>query len=378
MRIAYVTPYPPRRCGIGIYASLLAAEVARRPELSALFVAAEDGAAQTQEERLRVVPCYKRQEAYDDTLPAILANEGAQLVHIQHAPDLLGEDERLPRLCRRLGERGIRSLVTLHTVYAKGRAHRDFYRTLAQSADGLIVHSRQGMADVLGGLGLDAQKIHVIPHGTAFLPCLDVAQSRRQLLLPEEGFAFLCFGFIHVWKNIHTPLAAFLRLAKELPETRLIIAGMPFGDHWYNHLYLGAMKARVALAGLSSRVHFLDHYIVPEAVPALFSASQVLLLPHWQTYGSASGVFHQAIGAGKPAICARGPKFEEGLKALADYPELVVDALRVDEWTRGMKRLAADPPFYQEAKALLGDYAQATAWAVVAERHVQLYRKLLK
>lgn len=377
MRIAYVTPYPPRRCGIGIYASLLAAEVARREEIADLFVAAEEGAVAAHEGRLRILPSYRREAPYDDSLPELLAREQVALAHIQHAPDLLGEDLRLPRLCERLRARGIRTLVTLHTVYTKGQGHTEFYKALGRAADGLIVHSQAGMADVLCGLGLPKEKIHVIAHGTAFLPTLDPLESRRRLGLPEEGFAFLCFGFIHVAKNIHTPLAAFLRLAREEPEARLIIAGMPFGDHWYNHLYLGAMKARVRLAGLGGRVHFLDHYIDPEVVPALFSASQALLLPHWQKYGSASGVFHQAIGADKPAICARGPKFEEGLKTLADYPELVVDALNVGQWTKGMRCLVRDPRFYEQARILLGDYAKATAWPVVAGQHVALYRRLL-
>ena len=63
-----------------------------------------------------------------------------------------------------------------------------------------------------------------------------------------------------------------------------------------------------------------DEYVAPDQVPFIYGASDVILLPHAQTYGSASGVFHQAIGASKPVLCAIGPKFVEAREALGDAP----------------------------------------------------------
>src|SRR5574341_756910 len=103
MRIALCGTFPPMRCAVGRYARRLAEALLGEDPSIQVVVAAEMGAEAAQGARLRVVPCYRRAEDYGDAVLGVVREAAADLVHFQHAPDLLGEDERLPRLCRRLG-----------------------------------------------------------------------------------------------------------------------------------------------------------------------------------------------------------------------------------------------------------------------------------
>jgi glycosyltransferase involved in cell wall biosynthesis len=386
MKLGYVSTFPPMRCAIGVYTHHLATAFTTLRDDSSVVVFTELGTKPNEDvSGIEVRPVYERAGDYVNILERAIADSGCDLVHFQHAGDLLGEDERLPALLRRLGARGIRTVVTLHTVYeerpsrlfAHGSQHADFYRAVANTATHLVVHQEEGCATRLVSQRIDRAKIAVIPHGTTRLTPPDRAESRRALELPEDVFLFTFFGFIHLQKNVHRVVDAFARIAKSQPEARLLVSGMPWGDRWYNHLYIDLIKAKIAGSGLSARVLIRDHYIAPAMVQHIYGASDVILLPHNQTYGSASGVFHQAIGAGKPVLCSIGPKFVEAREALASTPELCVPPRNTRAWSDAMIRLIEDSDLLERGRLAVQAYATATEWPVVAARHSDLYRTLL-
>jgi glycosyltransferase involved in cell wall biosynthesis len=385
LRLSMVSTYPPMSCGIGVYSQkLLRAVAAVGPGVEATVIGEGTDVASS-EPGIAVRSVYGRREDYREKILRAAAEDRAQVVHFQHAPDLFGCDARLPSLLRELGGRGVRTVVTLHTIYedsllkklAPGMAPGEFHRALGSAADLLIVHHRDGMADRLVAQGVPEGKIRVIPHGTDLVPPRDPVESRRALGLPERGVYFTFFGFIHVQKNVHTALAAFAHIARRAEDAHLLIAGKPFRDRPHNRAYLALMKARCALSGLEARVHVRDGYVPAELVPAVFGASDVLLLPHRQSYGSASGVFHQAIGARKPIIVARGPKFEDGLKRLAAFPALTPPPTSVPRWAEAMLALYRDAELRESARSILSEYAAETAWSNIAASTREAYLGLL-
>ena len=384
MRVGFVSTYPPMRCAIGLYSRLLARALIERFDDVSIVVAAEHGADVERKGRLDASPVYSRNDDYVDDVCRALESARVDVAHFQYAPDLFGEDGRLPTLLGRLQSRGIRTVVTLHTVYDErparrlvyGRSSGDFHRAVGGTSDRVVVHHRDGMAGKLEEQGLDAKAIAVIPHGTTLLDLPDQAESRRALSLPE-GLLLTFFGFIHLQKNVHTIVEAFLRIADEVPAASLLVSGMPWGDRWYNHLYVQTIRARVAAKRRLHRVLLRYEYASPDDVPRILAASDVMLLPHHQKYGSASGVFHQAIGSRRALLCARGPKFEDALLIFRDHPELCVPSRSVSGWARAMKRIIVDDELRTASRDLASNYARETTWPRVAERHHELYTSLL-
>jgi glycosyltransferase involved in cell wall biosynthesis len=369
------------RCAIGRYAvNLTDALLAADPDVE-VTVLAEEGARARAEKRLRVVPTYRRADDYGDAVLSAARECGADVAHFQYAPDLLGEDSRLPRVCRRLRAAGVRPIVTLHTVYGPRRWRvllgrpptSRFHRALGDAVDRLIVQQRESCVTPLVAQGLDASRIVVIPHGTLPDPDPDAGAARARLGLARDEVVLTFFGSIWWGKNVGTLVDAFARIAGSEPRARLLVAGEAWGRRWYNYALVRRLRARLAAEGVSDRVTWIDEYLSDERARDAIVASDVVLLPHAQAYGSASGVFHDAAGAGRAVICSRAPKFEDAMRLLRDIPEAVVPAHDVAAWGESMRRMVSDATLRERTRAALVDYAARTSWAEVARRQLEVY-----
>lgn len=383
MKIGLVTTYPPTRCGIGTYSENLAGALVEQPGVTAIHVIGDEGAGPSAHPRIHVTPVWPKGGDFEEPAFAALTRAGVDVAHVQHAPDLMGMSDRLPRLVDRLAAAGIPTVVTVHTVYDRpGLVERDaaraapaFHRGIA--ARGAIIVHHESIRPALAAHGVPGDRVAVIPHGTTVLPPADPREARRQLDLPADAVLFLHFGFIHAQKNLHTALAGFLLAARRVPEARLVVSGMPRAGHWYNVAYVRALQAGTAASGLRDRVVWRIGFTAPEDVPRYFAAADVVLLPHaYQPYGSASGVFHHALGAGRAVIASREPKFRE-LREIRDLPpECGVNAMDPRAWARAVAAFARDPELRRRAARSLARHAEATSWPAVAARHVAVYERL--
>lgn len=381
MHIAFVTTYPSSRCGIGVYSEKLA--VALRESSSDLYitVAAEYGADAFQSNGFECIPCFDRKTDYVEDIFSAICRSRAQVAHFQYVPDLFGADNRFIRLLFKLQNSGIRTVITMHTVnrplvirrLALKTSWSTFHRHLANNADRIIVHHSRTMKGNLGRQGVDLEKIKVIPHGTTFMSLPESKGSRSQLGLHDNKLIFLFFGYIHIQKNVHTVLEAFIRSAKEFSGTQLFITGMPWGNRWYNRLYIKFLQKRIKMSHMKDRIIFRPEYAAPELVPVIFSAADVVLLPHYQKYGSASGAFHMAIGAQKPILFSKGPKFEDAEKLFTAMPEVRIPPARVNLWAKMMSQFAQNPDLRLKCQEATREYAQMTSWAQSAKLHLELY-----
>jgi len=215
----------------------------------------------------------------------------------------------------------------------------------------------------------------VIPHGTQTRPALDRIAMRKRLELPEDGPMLLCFGFIHMLKNLHTPIKAMALLKAEFPAARLVIAGSVQRGRWYNRAYLRYLHQLVRRLGLERQVLLRHGYVPDEDIEALYAASDLALLSHAQRYGSASGVAHLALATGTPVVFSDSPKFAELAQSLGD--ELQVRGSTAEHWAERLRALLHDPKLMQTMRERTELLGRETAWTHVAAQTVDLYRGLV-
>jgi glycosyltransferase involved in cell wall biosynthesis len=380
VRLCFVSTYSPQRCGIATYTAALAGAISResgeRPT-----VLAEIGAAEGTIDGVRSLPVFERRGDYVPALVAAARQSAARVIHVEHAPDILGVDERLPRLLEHMRAIGAITVVTLHTVHtpASGALERRFgvrrfHRRVGLAADAIVVHGDRQMADELVRQGVPAHKVHVIAHGTTVHVPPDRTESRKRLGLPVDGPLLLYFGFIHIQKNLHTILRALARLGRSMPGVHLLIAGSIQNRAWYNRLYWWVCQRLMSRPALAGRVTVREGFVPAEDIPYLYGAADLVLLPYAQGYGSASGVVHSALGAGRLMLCSRGPKFLEIGDRLSQ--DLLVPAHDPEAWARRIAALLGDEAERRVLTDRIAAYAQATAWPRVAREHLDLYQRL--
>jgi len=379
MKIALVSTWPRTACGIATYTEHVVRALITAGAAPVTILAEEGGSAPL--EGADVHEVFSRRLPFAAPLVEAAVRQGVDVVHVQHAPDILGLGSELLALLQGLRARGIRTVVTLHTVYdtwsglIERKPHvRAFHRSLGAAADRILVH-QPTCRDTLVGHGVPAGRLALIPHGTDRLETGDGARIRARHGIPAEAPLLLFFGFVHVQKNVHTVLKAMPGILARVPEARLLVAGSIAGGTWYNRAYAWYLDHLGRSLGLGERVTLTKLFVDAADVADTYAAADLVLLPHQQGYGSASGVLHQAIGAGKPLLCSDVPKFEE-LKEVG--AELLVPTTDVRAWAERSVRLLTEPAWREPLLARLRAYAETTRWDAIAARHLELYADVLR
>jgi glycosyltransferase involved in cell wall biosynthesis len=379
MRIAHLCTFWPLTTGLSHYVeALIHGMRASRPDRH--IILAQIGSLATETDAYQCVPCYRHDNDYVDSVVEAARSKQVELLVIQYANDLFGDDNRLPRLLAALGSLGIKTVVNTHSVYpAKwrtgykpGRTAGDFDRAIGEHASLVTVHSQRMKSDLVSR-GLSPDRIVVIPHGTPTMPVSGKVESRAKLDLPADSKIVLFFGFIWPGKGIDFLLKVFRDVQRQVPEAFLLVGGHTRRRLWGS--YVDYLKFRARLMGFASHSRFWGGYVAEETVAQVYSAADVVAMPYQQEYSSASGVVHQTAAMGKLMVCSRIAKFDEVETAID--AELTVPPDDRAAWTRTMVRLLCDQEWGDQLKTKIRDFAEATSWANVGKMHWEHYTRLL-
>jgi glycosyltransferase involved in cell wall biosynthesis len=379
VKVGLVSTHPPLQCGIATYTRKLSAALARDPSGVRPVILSEQGGAEV-DPAIPCEPCFRRGQEFGPAIAEAAARQGIRVAHFQHAADIFGFGGRLLRALRLLQGQGIATVVTLHTVFTRlsGLIERKpfvvrFHRGLAQSASAVVVHSETSRR-ILVAHGMPQQLIDLIPHGTDEPARGDAAAGRRILGVEAGEPVLLFFGFVHMQKNVQVLLRALKLVVRQVPDVRLAIVGKPGGDAWFNRLYARWLARLSSKLGLERNVVIVDRFVEdPEAID-IHAASLMMLLPHNQGYGSASGVVHSAMAMGLPLLCSDSIKFEEVGTHVS--PDLLVSARDPRAWARKIIELLEDEGRRQRIAERVREYARQTHWSEVAREHTAVYRRV--
>lgn len=371
MQIAYVSTYLPQQCGIATYTDYLIHGIREVDPTLDIRVVAEKGASPTKQKKFEVIPCWHRNDDYVESI--VTHTKDADVVHIQHEYSIYKFDDRLPLVIKKLANP--KKVITIHCVRPsqfseRGPVDEDYAKRIAQLADEVIVHL-EVQKSILTRLGIPPEKIWVIPHGTE-LSDVDKEIAREQLKLPKDGKLLLMFGFVKPHKCAHIVIEALSEIVEKVKNVYLFIAGglAPTASKKERE-YVEFVNKRIEELNLHDNVIFPNRFFPNDAVPYLFGASDIVLFPYYEEDRSASGSFHLAIGAKKPVIASRIPKFEE-LKNICD--ELLVLPYNSAGIARIAIRLLEDREFEHFVLDRTQQYRMKTSWQSTAKKHLEVYR----
>lgn len=150
-------------------------------------------------------------------------------------------------------------------------------------------------------LGVMSEKIFVLGAGVETTPFTsvdedEVKQYKKELEIPEDGLLVGYAGRIEPTKNVITLIKAFEKVAAQLSNVYLLVAGSDSG-------YVAELKAycRTLSADISKRIRFRPNFPI-EKKPLVFKSLDILVLPsHNESFGI---VFLEAWSCKKPVIGA--------------------------------------------------------------------------
>jgi glycosyltransferase involved in cell wall biosynthesis len=390
MRLAIVSTYPPRPCGIGTFSRDLRSallEVEQDLDIDVVAVV-RDHHASTAPEVLSVI----RQDVRADyvAVPAVLDGRGTDVVLIEHEYGIFGGEagSYVLSLVKELRQPFV---VTLHTVLSTPTARQaEVLSELCHHAALVTVFTETARRMVVDAGVAPAARVRVVPHGapTVLLPHLaeattdnpprPVTDGANRSMTHLEGRTVLStFGLISAGKGIETAIEALAEIVSVHPDVLYLVAGQTHPEvvKEEGEKYRLSLERLVRDRGLERNVQFLDRFLSMEELAFLLSSTDLYLTPYRSREQIVSGALTFAIVAGCPVVST--PYFyAEDL--LASGAGVLVPFDDPTAFAKGVLQLLDNPRDLAAAAREARRVGSGLAWPAVGSMTVDVLRHALE
>ncbi|GIJ48112.1 glycosyl transferase [Virgisporangium aliadipatigenens] len=315
VRLAIVSPYPPRQCAVSAYTQeLVRALAVAAPQITvSLWSVDSTPVADHRPDVAGVIPAadlsgYRRAAQK-------LIRIGADAVLVVHEP---GPHARhLLGLTAELTRAGVPYLIAPHELRWSVRPDQaDTIAALCREAAGVVVLSEAAEKLVLAARMAPPERIAVIPYGVppelTRPPSSDVdVRPELAYLLADRapGPLLVTTGPVHPGRGVDVAVATLPLLVRRFPGIRYVVAG---ADDDLNAPLPGAryravLRRAAAARGIDERLHLLDAALAPPETALLLHAASVAVLPDLDPGITSSAPLVDALAAGLPVVTTAHP-----------------------------------------------------------------------
>lgn len=376
LRIAYVSTYPPRECGIATFCEDLLTATRRCEQAGPpLVVAMANGDGPWRYDwPVGLVVDDQDEQAYQEAA-RFLNDSSVDIVSLQHEFGIFG-GERSRGIYRFLDALAKPLVVTLHTVVpTPSLAQRGMVRALGVAAERVIVMNELATEILAREYGVDRRKVVLIHHGAP--PPHPEGREAAKLRLGLAGRKVLStFGLVSPGKGIECALEALPAIRARHPEVCYVVIGKthPAVQRRHQEGYREELVRLVDRLGLRDAVRFVNSYQSKEGILRWLAASDVYLTPYHNPHQITSGTLAYALAAGR-AIVSTPYLYARFL--LADGRGLLVDFRDPEAMAEAVNQVLDSPELQARLEASAAAYGRQLLWPAVARRFVEVCRRVV-
>jgi glycosyltransferase involved in cell wall biosynthesis len=386
MRVAIVSTYQPRPCGIAAFSSDLRGALMETDSSLAVEIVSiirDDSHSHPPE----VVATIRQDVASDYAAAASeLARRDVDVVLIEHEYGIFGGDYGKFVLTL-ADELTVPMVVTLHTVLASpspGKAAT--LRALCRRAALVTVFTETARRMVVEQGLAEFERVRVVPHGApdeltqaAWSDRVgeDITSSSLQLGLPSlQGRIVLStFGLISDSKGLELAISALPAITAVHPEVIYLIAGQTHPEviHKEGESYRLGLQRLVHDLDLCDHVRFIDRFLTIDELATLLARTDLYVTPYRSRDQIVSGALTFAVAAGCPIVStpyfyaedllSSGAgvlvPFGDASKLAAAVLELLGSPAKLGGARAAARRVGADLPWASVGKATVEVLSEA-------------------
>ena len=356
---ALLSTYPPTQCGLATFTASLVAHLPRNGDRVSVVRVLDEPAPRPAQE---VVHDLVAGSAASASAAADVLN-GFDVVILQHEYGIYGGPDGQDVISL-LDALRVPVIAVLHTVLASpSPRQRMILERVAAAASAVVTMTQTGRSRLLDGYDVAAEKISVIPHGSA-----DNRTGR-----PKPGKLgrpkVLTWGLLAPRKGIEHAVDAIALLAERGLHVDYRVAGQthPRELRQYGESYRRALKVRASRGLVTDRVHFDGRFLTAAALSQLVSAADVVLLPYESSEQITSGVLVEAVTAGRPVVSTRFPHAVELLGA-----GLLVERQDPAGLANALQRVLTEPGLSARMSRYSANLAPRLLWPAVSQSYREL------
>ncbi len=303
-KIAFVSDYLPRKCGIATFThDLRGAVAAQYPDAECAVLAINDvpegydyGADvqfEIQEQRLR-----DYQEAVN-----FLRFNGFDAICLQHEFGIYGGRSG-SHILAILREVDLPVVTTLHTILEEPAPdQRRVMDEIVRRSERLVVMTERGRRILREIHDAPAAKIDLVAHGIPDTPFVDPSSLKDQFGV-EGKKVLLTFGLLSPGKGIEYVIQALPEIVRQYPELIYIVVGAthPHLVRAEGESYRLSLERLAEKLGMRQHVAFYNRFVEHEELEQFIGAADVYITPYLSKAQATSGTLCYAFGCGKAVI----------------------------------------------------------------------------
>lgn len=308
MKIAYISTYSPRECGLATFNGNLKSAIEKNFNVnkeSSYVVAINDSEELDYYQYSKEVKFIIRQQNQRDYIKAAnhINNSTADTCVMQHEFGIYGGDSGiyvLPLLYRIE-----KPLITiLHTILKDPNyLQKLIIQEIARQSSKVVVMAQKAVEFLIDIYGISPDKIELIEHGVP-----DYVDNSENPLKKNPLFAnkrvLLTFGLISRNKGLETIIKALPAIIDKHPDVIYNIVGSthPHIKKNQGEEYRDYLKLLAKNLGVSKHVNFINSFIPEDELMNYLSGAEVYITPYLNEAQITSGTLSYAIGAGAAVI----------------------------------------------------------------------------
>lgn len=373
MRLAIVSTYAPKACGIAVFSgdvrtAMLAANRGSRVDVVAMID--EGVTVPTGPELLTTIA--RNDPASYHAAAEVLAATDVDVVVLEHEFGLFGGSagDAVLEFARALRQPLV---VTLHTVLSEPSPEQlSVLRRLCGLATVTTVFTQTARRMIVAQDIAPVERVRVIPHGAPDLllssPPSDEYPGRTVLST---------FGLISAGKGIETAIAALPKIVARHPEVMYLVVGQTHPDvvRHDGESYRSGLLRLVAELELDEHVRFVDGFADIAEIARLLAGTSIYLTPYRSREQIVSGALTFAVAAGCPVVST--PYFyAEDL--LASGAGVLVPFEDPDAMSTAVLDLLDDPARLASVRIESRRIGSGLAWSQVAIDTLEVLREAVE
>jgi glycosyltransferase involved in cell wall biosynthesis len=303
-KIAFLSDYIPRQCGIATFTADLRGAIAQQyPTLQSSIIAVTDrsqGYSYPPEVRFEIaeqdISAYRRAADFTN-----LAN--VDVLCLQHEFGIFGgaSGRHLLTLLRNIR---IPVVSTLHTILHEPTREQKFVlQEVIKLSTRVVSMAEKGIEFLREVYGTPVEKIDLIPHGIPDVPFIDPNYYKDKFGV-EGRPVLLTFGLLSPNKGIEQVLNALPTIVREFPNVVYMVLGATHPNLIVNEgeTYRLTLERLAKKNGVEKNVIFFNRFVDTEQLVEFLGAADIYITPYLNKSQITSGTLACSFGAGKAVI----------------------------------------------------------------------------
>ncbi|NPV70528.1 MAG: glycosyltransferase [Firmicutes bacterium] len=378
IRVAFVSTYPPRQCGIATFT--------RDLRLGLQEVYEQHGAAHT---NLQVVAIDSSHYKYDYPPEVHLTiheqkradyREAADLINLspidvvllQHEYGIFGGEDG-NHVIHLLSALKKPIVTTLHNVLEKpSPGQRETLKTICALSTFVVVQAERAVEMLARVFDVPRRKIVMIHHGAPDVPFLDPAYFKDECGAEGRPLVFT-FGLLSPNKGIEYAIRSVSTVVRQFPDVMYIVLGVthPEVRRRFGDVYRLSLEQLVREKGLEGNVSFHDRFVTNEQLVKFLVASDVYVTPYLSKEQITSGTLSYAMACGKAIVSTPYWHAEE---LLSEGRGMLVPFRNSDALAEKLVMLLGNQNLRDRIRKQAYQYGRQMIWPQVAARYLAVFQ----